>query len=434
MRNRSLLSFGIAALALSTAVTSERASARESAAAWPEFRGPSGDGHSAARELPLSWSETENVRWKVAIHDRGWSTPVVVGERVWLTTAREDGKEMFAICVDRESGEILRDLQLWTNESPRPLGNDLNCYASPSPAAEEGRVYVSFGSYGTACLDAVSGQRIWERRDLPCNHFRGPASSLVLSDDELVFHMDGSDYQYIVALDRKTGDEVWRTNRSVDYGDLDDEGKPRADGDFRKAFNTPLRIRHAGREQLVSPAAKAAYGYDPATGKELWRVRYEGHSTASRTVFGDGIAYINTGYPKAELWAVRVDGEGDVTDSHVLWKRKQGIPKRSSPLLVDGTLYLVADNGILSAIDARSGKERWVERIGGEYSSSPVFAAGRLYFFSQEGVTTVVRPETSACEVLARNQLDGGFMASPAIAGSAFYLRTRTHLYRVEEP
>ncbi|HLU48249.1 MAG TPA: PQQ-binding-like beta-propeller repeat protein, partial [Planctomycetota bacterium] len=278
------------------------------------------------------------------------------------------------------------------------------------------------------------GKTLWQRRDLPCDHFRGPASSLFLLDELVIFHMDGADHQYIVALDKRTGDTAWRTDRSVDYGDLDDEGKPRAGGDFRKAYNTPIRIVHDGKEQLLSPAAKAAYAYDPRTGKELWRIRYEQHSSASRTVFSDGVAYMNTGYPQAELWAVRVDGTGDVTDSHVLWKRKQGVPRRASPLLIDGRLYFVSDNGIATCLDARTGDEIWKDRIGGEYSASPVYANGAIYFFSQEGVTTVIRPGGTECTIIARNELDDGFMASPAIAGRAFYLRTRTHLYRIEAP
>ena len=406
--------------------------AGDGAGAWPEFRGPTADGRSPAEGLPLRWSETENVRWKTPIHDRGWSTPVVLGRQVWLTTATADGKDMYAVCVDRETGAVVHDLRLFHNESPRPLGNDLNCYASPSPVIEPGRVWVSFGSYGTACLDTATGKRLWERRDLPCNHFRGPASSPVLFEGRLILHMDGSDHHYVVALDAKTGDTVWKTPRSTDYGDLDSEGKPRADGDFRKAFNTPFITRHGDRPVMISPAAKAAYGYDPRTGKELWQVRYPEHSSASRAVVLGDLAFINTGYSRAQLWAVRLGGEGDVTGSHVAWKRDKSVPNRPSPVLVDGRIYTVSDKGVGVCLDARTGEEVWVERIGGNYSASPVCADGRIWFFSHEGKTTVVRPGDKL-DVVAENQLDDGFMASPAIAGKAFYLRTRTHLYRIEE-
>jgi outer membrane protein assembly factor BamB len=401
--------------------------------AWPEFRGPTADGHSDASDLPIEWSETQNVRWKTPIHGRAWSTPVIHGTQVWLSTATVDGKKLSAICVDRDTGAVLHDRVLFEVDQPQPLGNELNCYASPSPLIEAGRVFLTFGSAGTACLDTATFVTIWERRDLPCNHFRGPASSLFRVDGKVVFHMDGSDHQYIVALDRQDGRTVWRTDRSVDYGDVEADGKIRADGDFRKAYSTPIRVRHAGRDMLISAAAKAVYGYDATNGRELWRVRFDGHSTASRPVFLDGVAYVNTGYSKAELWAIRVDGEGDVTDSHVLWRRKKNVPNRSSPLVIGSRIFSCSDQGIASCIDARTGDEIWVDRIGGEYSASPVYASGRIYYFAQDGSTIVIRPGDTL-EVVARNRLDDGFMASPAISGRAFFLRTKMNLYRIEAP
>lgn len=399
---------------------------------WPEFRGPRGDGHSDATGLPLRWSEERNVRWKTAIHGRAWSTPVVLGEQVWMTTATEDGKRMFAICVERDSGKILLDRKLFDVESPRPLGNPVNSYASPSPAIEAGRVYLSFGSYGTACLDTRTFRTLWERRDLPCNHFRGPASSPILFENLLILQMDGSDYQYLVALDTKSGKTVWKISRSTDFGDLGPDGLPKADGDFRKAFNTPLVIRFDGAVQMISPGAKAAFAYNPRDGSELWTVRHANHSSASRTVFGQGMVFINTGYRTAELWAVRPDGRGDVTDSHVVWKCRNSVPNRSSPVLVDGLIYMTSDRGIASCVEAMTGEQVWRERIGGSYSASALHADGRVYFFDEDGVTTVIRPGRRF-EVLARNELESGFMASPAVAGRALYLRTRAHLYRIEE-
>lgn len=404
----------------------------EGADSWPEYRGPSADGHSRATGLPLKWSETENVVWKTPIHGRAWSSPVVLGEQVWMTTATEDGRRLSAICVARDTGKILLDRVIFEVEKPRPLGNTVNTYGSPSPVIEPGRVYLSFGSYGTACLDTKTFDILWSRDDLPCNHFRGPASSPILFEDLLILHMDGSDHHYIVALDKKTGDTAWKTPRSTDYGDLDENGKPKRDGDFRKAYNTPVVIEAAGKTQLISPAARAAYSYDPRTGKEYWQVRYPGHSTASRTLFHEGLVFVNTGYSKAQLWAVRVDGKGDVTSSHVAWKNTRSIPNRSSPVLVDGRLYLVNDKGIVACLDAVSGEEVWRDRLGGNYSACPVVVEGKIYFFSEEGVTTVIRPG-DRLEVLARNELSDGFMASPAVAGSAFYLRTRSHLYRIEK-
>jgi outer membrane protein assembly factor BamB len=405
---------------------------------WPEFRGPFADGHAggdtpgAAKRVPVRWSETENVRWKVAVPGRGWSSPVIWGDQLWLTTATEDGRELSALCFDRDDGSTVHSRLLFEVEDPRPLGNAVNSYATPSPVIEAGRVFVSFGSYGTACLDTENGTTRWQRRDLPCNHFRGPASSPVSFEGLLILHMDGSDHQYIIALDKESGETRWRTERSTDYGDLDESGKPRADGDFRKAFNTPVVVGFEGRPMLLSAAAKAAYGYDPRTGKEIWTVRYGNHSTASRPLFDGRVAFINTGYPKAELWAVRVDGEGDVTDTHVAWTCLRNVPNRSSPLLLDGRIYMVSDRGIASCLDAASGEQLWQERLGGNFSASVLLAGGHLYFFDEEGAATVARPSGQRFERVARNQLEEGMLASPAVAGGALFVRTKGHLYRIE--
>jgi outer membrane protein assembly factor BamB len=391
---------------------------------WPEFRGPTGDGRSSAPELPLAWSETENVVWKVAIHDRGWSTPVVWRDQVWLTTATEDGRKMFAMCVDRRDGKILQDLKLFDVESPQPLGNDVNGYASPSPAIEEGRVYIHFGSYGTAAIDTASGHTLWERRDLPCNHFRGPGSSPIIFRDFLILTMDGFDEQYLVALEKSTGKTVWRTNRSYPFGDLD--------GDLRKAYSTPLIVEAAGQLQMVSSSAKATYSYDPLTGRELWRIRYDGFSNASSPIQGQGLIYINTGFSKADFWAVRPDGRGDVTESHVVWKCVHSVPLKPSAVLAGDLIFMVNDSGIASCLEARTGEAAWRERLGGHYSASPIFAAGRIYCSSEEGKTVVLKPARSF-EILATNSLESGFMASPAVAGKSLFLRTKQHLYRIEE-
>ncbi len=404
---------------------------------WPEFRGPWGDGHASAPGdskvvgFPLHWSETENVKWKTEIPDRGWSTPVVMGGQVWLTTATLDGHDFFVLCVDADTGRILFNERLFHCDSPEPLGNNVNSYATPSPVIEPGRVYIHFGSYGTACLNTEDGKVIWERNDLPCRHYRGPSSSPVLFQNLLILTMDGVNLEYSVALDKNTGRTVWKTDRSVAWHDEDVPGKMAKEGDLRKAHSTPLIVTEGGNAQILSAGAKAAYGYDPRTGRELWRVQYADWSVAPRPLFDRGLAYFVTGLMKTELWAVKVDGQGDVTDSHVLWKAKTHVGKYASPILVDGLIYTAAAESFVSCLDAASGNAVWTERIGGSYEASPIYADGRLYFFSQEGTTTVLKPGR-ACEVLATNTLDDGFMASPAAAGRAFFLRTRTHLYRVE--
>lgn len=412
---------------------------RAAQADWPEFRGPWGSGHVSAPGdakpigLPLHWSETNNIKWKTELPHRGWSTPVVMAGQVWLTTATEDGHDYFAIGVDEASGKILFNEKVFHTDSPEPLGNgaSMNCYATPSPAIEPGRVYVHFGSAGTACLDPKTGKVLWQRNDLPCRHYRGPSSSPVLFENLLILTFDGADLQYLTALDKQTGATVWKTNRSVVWNDEKVPGPMAKDGDLRKSHGTPLLANVAGKLQLISVGAKAAYGYDPRTGSEIWRVEYNDWSSAPRPLFDQGLAYIVTGLIKKELWAVKTDGHGNVTDTHVAWKLNTRVGKYASPLLVDGLIYTAAEESFVSCVEAATGQVVWTERVGGKYAASPIYADGRLYFFSQDGTTIVLKPGR-ALEVLATNKLDTGFMASPAADGRAFFLRTRTHLYRVE--
>jgi outer membrane protein assembly factor BamB len=408
---------------------------------WPEFRGPWGNGYAAAPGdtrplgLPLRWSETNNVRWKTEIPHRGWSTPVVMGGQVWLTTATLEGHDFFAIGVDAETGRVRFNERVFHSDNPEPLGNgaSMNCYATPSPVIEPGRVYVHFGSFGTACLDTSTSQVLWKRDDLRCRHYRGPASSLIAFENLLILTMDGVDVQYHVALDKRTGETVWKTNRSVAWNDENVPGQLARDGDLRKAHSTPLIVTAAGQPLMLSAGAKAAYGYDPRTGRELWKVRYNDYSAAPRPLFDRGLAFFVTGGSMKELWAVKTDGEGDVTDTGVVWRCQTHVGRYASPLVVDGLLYLAAEENYVTCLEAATGQVVWTERIGGKDAASPLYADGRLYFFSQQGTTTVLKPGRTF-EVLATNTLEDGFMASPAVSGKAFFLRTRTHLYRIESP
>jgi outer membrane protein assembly factor BamB len=401
-------------------------------AQWPQFRGPDGLGTSKATNLPLTWGEDKNVRWKTAIHGRAWSSPVVLGDQIWLTTATEDGRELFAIAVDRESGKILHDLKLFDVAQPQ-YAHPFNTYASPTPALEPGRAYVTFGSPGTAAIDTRTAKVLWERRDLECNHFRGAGSSPVIFGNLLLMHFDGSDQQYVVGLDKRTGKTVWKTPRSVDFQDLGPDGKPKADGDYRKAFSTPHVITVEGRPILISIGSKATYGYDPNTGQEIWKIVERGsHSGSTRPVAGHGLVFVASGFDASQLLAVRPDGKGDVTQSHVAWRVNRGVPQKPSVLLVGDLIFMVNDSGILSAVDARNGEIVGRGRVPGTYSASPVSAAGRIYLFSEDGKTTVLEA-SGELKVLGESQLDEGFMASPAIDGNALILRTRTHLYRIEE-
>jgi outer membrane protein assembly factor BamB len=399
---------------------------------WPQFRGPEGNGHSDARGLPLHWSETQNIVWKTPIHDRGWSSPVIFGKQIWLTSASKDARELYVFCIDRDTGKIIKDWKLFDVPQPQFV-HPFNTAASPTPAIEDGRVYITFGSAGTACIDTKSFEVLWQRRDIECNHFRGAGSSPVIFQNLLLMHFDGSDHQFVMALDKKTGKTVWRTERSIDFQDLDKNGKPTADGDLRKAFATPQVEQINGRWEMISLGAKAAYSYDPFTGKELWRLEERGqHSASTRPLIGLGMIFYPTGFATGQLFAVRTGGNGLLGDKDVVWKVKRGVPNKPSILLVDGLIYMMNDTGIASCIDAKTGEQVWQQRVGGLYSASPVYADGRLWFFSEDGKTAVLKTGRTF-EQLAENQLDEGFLASPAIVGKAFYVRTRTHLYRIEE-
>jgi outer membrane protein assembly factor BamB len=399
---------------------------------WPQFRGPTGDGHATAKGLPLTWSETENIKWKVEIPHRGWSTPVVMGGQVWITTATLDGHDFFAICLDAATGKILFNEKLFHCDNPEPLGNAVNCYASCSAAVEPGRVYVHFGTYGTACLDTKTFKTLWQRTDINCRHYRGPSSSVVLFENLVILTMDGADVQYHIALDKQTGKTIWKTNRSVLFDDSIGFAKFAKDGDLRKGHSTPLIVTLAGKLQMLSPGAKAGYAYDPRTGKELWRIEYQtSWSSAPMIVAFRDLALVITGLGKTELYAVRADGKGDITKTHVAWKLDKGIAKTASPVVVDNLFYMVRDDGVITCLDPATGDQVWSQPVGGTFAGSPVYADGRLYFANQQGKTFVLKPGR-AYEPLAVNQLDIGCMASPAVDGKALFLRTKTHLYRIE--
>ena len=421
-----LLSVAFAALVASAAVA-----AGES---WPGFRGPHGNGHADAAELPETWSESENIRWKTPIPHRGWSTPLVLGSQVWVTTATEDGHDFFALCLDRATGGVLHEAKLFHADKPEPLGNDLNCYASPTGWLEEGRVFVHFGSYGTACLDTATFAEKWRRTDLPCRHYRGPGSSLFNWKDTLILTMDGVDHQYLCALDKATGATRWRTERGTDFGDIGPDGKPAAEGDYRKAYSTPVLIEVGGRPQIVSSSSKATVAYDPDTGREIWRTTYKGFSNASLPAWVNGLVAINTGHGKANLQAFIITPEsaGDLTGK-LVWEQTKNIPTRSSPVVASGLIFTASDPGLISAIDPADGSLLFSERTGGTTSASPLFADGRLYFCSERGDTTVVRPDRTF-QKLAVNKLDAGIMASPVAVGRSLFIRTKTHLYCIEKP
>lgn len=414
---------------------------------WPQWRGPAGDGHAPqAHDLPRTWSETENVVWKTAIPGKGWSSPVVDGDRIWLTTAvesqlSEEEKQrrlesvpnsgtlelsgpvsLRAICLDRESGRVVHDVELFLIDEPQPI-HKLNSYASPSPVLADGKLFCHFGDFGTAAVDATSGEVLWANRLLRLNHENGPGSTPVIWHDKLIVHCDGSDVQFIAALDLATGDLAWKTPRS---------GELRDDPQLKKAYGTPLVTTLDGQDVLISPAADWVYAYDPADGRELWKVSYGtlGFSIVPRPVLAGDLVLLSTTFMQPELLALKL--AGPESPPEILWRQKRGVPTMPSPLVVGDEIYMVSEKGVGSCLDVASGEVVWTERLGGNFSSSPLFADGVIYMANRDGETFVINPGRDYA-LEATNRLDGAIMASPVAVGSSLLLRTEHAVYRVEK-
>jgi outer membrane protein assembly factor BamB len=383
---------------------------------WPQFRGPSGQGHSSETGLPLSWSESQNVVWKTPVPGSGWSSPVVAGGRIWLTTAVKDkGASLRVLAFDAESGRALVNTQVFRARHADPL-NAKNTLASPTPIVDGDRVYVHFGADGTAALNAA-GDILWTIR-LSYDSQHGNGGSPTLYHGLLIVSCDGSDEAFVAAIDTQTGKIRWKTSRRQPW---------------EQAYTTPLVIRVGDRDQIVSVGAYRAAAYDPDSGKEIWRVSYaDGFSNVPRPVFGHGLVYIATGFQQPTLLAVRADGTGDVTKTHVAWTLRRGAPLTPSPLIVGDELYVVNDGGIATCLDALTGSIHWQQRLGGNFSASPVFADGRIYFLSEEGVATVIAPGKEF-KRLGANTLDGATLASIAVSGGSLFIRSHSHLYRIAQ-
>jgi len=396
------------------------------AADWPQFRGPNGQGNSEGIQLPETWSEKESISWKVPILGLGWSSPSISGNQIWLTTAVEDGKTLRAIAIDRTTGDIIYNKVLFQIENPGSV-HSKNSHASPTPLIEGNRVYFHFGSHGTACM-TTSGELVWNTRELKYDHVHGPGGSPVLFEDLLIFSCDGADVQFVVALDKNTGAVRWKKKR-------EHIGQDRLSGksNVPMAYSTPLLVNVNGVQQLLSCGADSIVSYNPHNGEEFWWFSYDGYSNVPRPVVGKGLVFISSGYDRPEFYAVRIDGSGDVTSTHLAWNIKKAAPLNPSPLLVDDELYLISDSGIATCLDAKTGDKHWQERIGGNFSASPTFADGRIYFLNEEGTMTVVA-HGKKFELLASNSLEGRTLATPAIVDDTLFIRTDSHLYRIQRP
>ena len=391
---------------------------------WSQFRGHYGNGIIKSTSAPINWSENTNIDWKTPIHDRGWSSPVIWNDQIWMTTATKDGNKMYAICVNKLSGKIEHDIHVFDVKSPQAITNE-NTYASPTPVVEEGRVYVHFGTYGTACISTKEGQILWKRRDLNCDHEigAGPASSPFIYNNFLIFNVDGRDVQYVIALNKETGETAWKTNRSVDFSDVQ--------VNQRKAYGTPFIIPRGNTNQMVSIGAKGVYSYDPENGKELWKAEHRGWSIAPRPVYGEGLVFTMIDRDRPEMWAINPNGSGDITETHIEWKETKRMPPRASPIIIKGLLFVVDRNGYISCIEAKTGKSIWQKRMKGRFSASPILANNLIYFFNEDTVCTIIKP-TRELEIVAENKLsDNKLMATPAFDENSIYIRTEKKLTRI---
>lgn len=392
---------------------------------WPQYRGLHGDGiASSSASPPAQWGEqSANLLWKAPLPGRAWSSPVLWGNRVWLTDANEDGKEQRLVALDRTTGKIVFQKTLFTNETVQPDYHVTNSYASPTPVCDGELIYCHFGAYGTAAIkmDAPEADSVlWERRNLPCNHYRGPGSSPILFENMLIVHFDGYDQQYVVALDRKTGETIWKTNRDIAYKS--------DDGDMHKAFATPTVIDVNGTLQLISPAANAIESYDPRNGNRLWFVSYDEHSSAIRPLYDGKTLFISTGFSKAKMMAIDPNGKGDISGTNVRWVAGKSIGSKPSAVMHDNRIYNVEDRGVLSCLDAKDGSTKWQKRLGGDFSASLILANNHIYAFDETGKGYTIALGDKA-EIVSENKLDAGCMASPLAVNDCLIVRTTQAVY-----
>ena len=441
------LGYSIVTLALlSTALISDSALA-EALPSWSQWRGPAGQGHApAAKDLPLAWSESENVAWKTPLEGKGWSSPVLADGRLWLTTAVETPLSeaekaerlanvenssslqvsgpvsLRAVCLDATSGKALHDIELFRQSQPDPI-HSLNSYASPSPILDGGRLYCHFGTNGTAAVDAATGAILWKHSLQKIKHENGAGGTPVLFGNRLIFDCDGSDQQYIVALDTATGEVAWKTERS---------GERNPEPQLKKAYGSPIVTEIDGRTVVLSTGADWLYAYDPTDGRELWKQAYGvlGFSIVPRPIVGHGMAFISTSFMQPELLAVKLP-TGDALPE-IAWRVKKSVPNIPSPILVGDEIVMVSDKGVATCLDAKSGDVRFSERLGGNFCSSPLYADGRIWVGNREGQTFILTPGKEF-HVEATNQLDGEIMATPIAVGPALFLRTDKAVYRIEK-
>jgi outer membrane protein assembly factor BamB len=396
------------------------------AADWPEFRGSNAQGQSDATNLPLTWSPTAGIAWKAPLSGIGWSSPVVIGDRIFLTSALPVGgvedpkanRSLHALALDAATGKPVWDVEVFTATSPRM--HRKNSHASPTPVFENGRLYVHFGHLGTACLDAATGKPVWATQEYAYSPVHGAGSSPVLFEDMLIFSADAETEPKVIAIDKATGKQRWAFARQ-------------SDAKKKFSFCTPLIIDVNGQKQLISPGSGVVNALNPKTGEEIWRCYYDqGYSVVPRPVYAHGTVFVSSSYDKPVLLAIKVDGKGDVTGTHVAWTIDKAVPHNPSMAVIGDEIYFVADNGILTCADAKTGQIHYSERCTGPISASLMVADGKLYLQDEKGLGVVVKPGKTF-QILAQNNLDERSLASYAVIDSDLLIRTEGNLYRIKK-
>lgn len=390
------------------------AASGEAARYWPRWRGPSGQGVVDDGGYPDRWSATENVRWRVAVPGTGNSSPIVWRDRIFLTTARDNGRQLSLIAFDRATGR-----QVWEAAAPGGTADRAhakNGHASATPATDGERIYVSFGSRGLFAFD-LTGRLVWQRALGDIANYHGPAGSVLLHRDRVILYQDHDRGGFIAAFDARTGAPVWRTPRAQSVG-----------------WGTPVAVRVGSREEIIVNGQSQVMAYDPATGAELWRCRGMSFEVIPTPVVGYGLVFCSSGRAGPTL-AIRPGGAGDVTDTRLAWSTPRGSPFVPSPVLYRDLLYTVNDMAsIVTAFDARSGQVHWQGRLGAAqregFSASPVAVDGKVFFTNDQGETFVLRAGPTF-DLLRVNALGERTLASPALVERHWYFRTESRLLAI---
>ena len=389
---------------------------------WTRFRGPNGQGVSSEKNLPVTWSADENIVWKAEIPGNGWSSPIVYGDRVFLTTATEEGVSCRVICVNRADGKIAWDTEVH-RQTTGPMRKQ-NSYATPTPTTDGKHVYAVFYD-GTVVAVDFAGKVVWKNSDIEFFSLHGLGASPILTDGQLIMPFDGSSREenrvgwkepwenaLVLSLDAATGKMRWTGKR----------------GSSRVGHVTPILVNDGA--QVISAGGDRVQGFDPQTIERVWSIHSQGEGVTPSPVVGNGLIYTSSGFEAPTIRAIRLGGKGEVTETHIAWEQTKGVPALASPLYVAPYLYTITRDNILHCIDAATGEVVWKERLEGTYWASPVLADGRIYILSEEGVTIVLRPGDKYDEI-ARNKLDEQCLASMAVSRGNFYIRSATHLYRI---